>query len=182
MLPAIANRTFPPGAALGVDLASVSSAAVVIHKGVVLLEFDSLQGGNHAFVDLIAELHSRGLNIAIEDVPPGVRFDLSTKDVCRIQGRIQQKIGISRRLEFVPPNRWMHDLGYKGKNKSGSTAAWAKEECTRREYTPPEHSRGSKLLQDYRSARLIAEHAEIVLFKVNLKEPEKPAKLSVPKG
>jgi hypothetical protein len=131
--------------------------------GEVADEFDSKQCNEPEFVDLIVAHLAGGHSLAIEDIPPLYRFDLPAKKVCLLQGRILQRcedaVGPDKAadlLTWIQPSRWLHHHGWRGKKKSGSTAAYAKEKCAELGYTPPEHSRGSKLLQDYRDAYLLA--------------------------
>lgn len=154
----------------GVDLAAKSSAVCVLDSsGQVAREFASTQMSELLFVRKIVHCASVG-TVLIEDTPPGLRYDINTKNVCRLQGRILQEVdhqidrhmmlsGTVNNIVWVQPMKWMRYFGWQSKAKSGSTASWAKATCTEAGYEPPEWAHGSKLLQDCRDAYLIARYA-----------------------
>ncbi len=108
---------------MAVDLAAKFPAAVIVDAaGVVSWQADSWQVGETEWIDLLcAPFLGRSpwvpARMVIEDLPHGVGYRTLVKNVCRLQGRIIDRItllGHADRLLFVPPALWRrHYAGLK---------------------------------------------------------------------
>lgn len=106
---------------VAVDLAAKYSAAVwmdvdaAAHEYEVLDQWDSWQKTETEFIDQTTAKFepvrqwARPDALVIEDLPHGVRYMTNTKDVCRLQGRIVERMqtyGALPYVLFVPPAEW----------------------------------------------------------------------------
>lgn len=100
-----------------VDLASRYSASCTIDgTGVVLDQFDSWRCTQQEFIGKVVEPFNHEdffseipLVLGIEDLPHGVKFMTLVKNVCRLQGRIIERMEWWERPElllFIPPILW----------------------------------------------------------------------------
>lgn len=98
---------------LAVDLAAKYSAACLMdHHARVLAEADSWGVSENDFLDELEALwiHSDDPALmAVEDLPHRLPFASLVKRVCRIQGRIVERMDVVNALDallFVPPGEW----------------------------------------------------------------------------
>lgn len=109
---------------IAVDLAAKFSAAVTLNDdGTVADQWDSWQISQTAFIDEVVYGWSGILAadkpdlLIVEDLPPRVPWMTTVKDVCRIQGRLIERMhrhDALDRLLFVQPDQWRsHFAGLK---------------------------------------------------------------------
>lgn len=98
---------------IAVDLAAKFSAVCRMDwQGNVRDEFDSWGRDETQFVDMITApwIHpDPPYALVIEDLPHAVRYMQITKNVCRLQGRIIERMnyyGAGEHVLFVPPYEW----------------------------------------------------------------------------
>jgi hypothetical protein len=121
---------------LGVDLAAKNSAYSLLGtSGKVITSGDSFQIPEQTFVKTITDQFcyttesSPAPNyLLIEDLPHGLRFGSTVKDVCRLQGRILHELDGVLSFDFIyfiPPalwQRWFPGV-YKGGKRGAAKAA-----------------------------------------------------------
>lgn len=99
---------------VAVDLAPKFSGAIWLDEdGAIRGQWDSWQSTETEFIDVITAPfrsdHARPWVMVVEDLPHGVKYHTNTKTVCRLQGRIIERMdryGVAQRLLFVPPIEW----------------------------------------------------------------------------
>jgi hypothetical protein len=98
---------------VAVDLAAKYSAACAMTLGGVLLnQFDSWGKARNEFLAIITapwRYATTPAALIVEDLPHGVRYMTVTKAVCRLQGRIIERMdsyGSADAIVFVQPETW----------------------------------------------------------------------------
>lgn len=98
---------------IAVDLAAKYSAACHMSLFTVYEQWDSWQVTETQFIDFITDWWHDPVDpptaLLIEDLPHGVPYMTVTKDVCRLQGRIVERMdsyGYKQSIVFIPPNEW----------------------------------------------------------------------------
>lgn len=168
-----------PASLLAVDLAAKFSAACLMTGGKVTWQCDSWQKTESDFIDLVTGIFDPDddLNmppqpdvLVIEDLPHGVKYLPNVKDVCRLQGRIVERMhsyNALGRVLFTPPNEWRHHYGESLKRGTGPDAVVPVAASLG--YTPPdltgrtgkgEKATARKVATDYCAAFLIARWAQ----------------------
>lgn len=170
---------------VAIDLAAKFSAAVWMWEHTVIRHWDSWQNSESTFIDRCTDMfhpdHSE-LRIpdvlVIEDLPHRLPFMTNIKDVCRLQGRLVERMhryGAMNKILFVPPAEWKRHYGAPLKQGTGPTAVV--EVAVRMGYLPPdldsrmvinpktgrpkagERATAKKVLTDYCAAYLIGRWA-----------------------
>lgn len=164
---------------VAVDLAAKYSAALhMSHRGGTYNQIDSWGRTEHEWIDAVtrpwkAEGRAEGRAadwgdppdcLVVEDLPHGVPFMSNTKAVCRLQGRIADRMacyGALDELRFVVPAMWRRHFHLK--NGTGPDAVVGVAQANG--YTPPDLSRriaragdstiARKVTTDYCAAFLI---------------------------
>ncbi len=158
---------------VAVDLAARFSAACAMSFGNRIgLQVDSWGRTETQFIDVITSpwlTTEPPAALIIEDLPHGVKYMTNTKNVCRLQGRLVERMdyyGALSAILFVPPILWRR--AYKGlENGTGPDAVVPVAEDLG--YTPPDLSHrilkagdralARKVGTDYCAAYLIARWA-----------------------
>jgi hypothetical protein len=166
----------------GIDLAMIYSGLLMVDSSCRVSYEEAPQHTNPSlWTDVILRLRREatllgasdeggGLTILVEDVYPAVAMTSSYKPVVRLQGVLMatlHSIIPAANLSWSTPAAWQREMGYTPypdghprnangkKSRPYSTKLWAKEECARLTYEPPQWARGSKALEDMRDAALI---------------------------
>lgn len=158
---------------VAVDLAAKFSAAIRLSlNGNVMAEMDSWQVSESAFIEHITAPWLMDSNppiaLVVEDLPHGVQYMKITKAVCRLQGRIAERmhqLAHLDRLWFVAPIEWRTWFELKRGTGPDAIAAEAKAQG----YQPPDlqgrvketgdKARARKIATDYNAAFLIGQWA-----------------------
>lgn len=161
---------------IAVDLAAKFSAACRMDwNGQITAQVDSWGGTETLFIDRITAPWALEATTAtpdaliVEDLPQRVPFMTVTKAVCRLQGRIIERMaGYGRvgAIVFVPPAEWRRH--YEGLERGTGPAAVVPV-AARLGYTPPDltaritgkgdRARARKVATDYCAAFLIGRWA-----------------------
>ncbi len=159
-----------------VDLAARYSASVTIDEtGQVVDQFDSWRVTRQQFVSKLVEPFSAEVDnfyfeipavLGIEDLPHGVKYMSLIKDVCKLQGVIEEHMSWTPhldRLMYIPPILWQKEIPGVWRQGPKATLSAAKDIYR---YEPPDlgmsELRGQdrvtarKVQTDYASAFLIA--------------------------
>lgn len=163
---------------LAVDLAASFSAACLLHDGQVMWQGDSWQKPQAEFVDAITDpfdpAHPAYANpdvLVIEDLPARLPFMTNVRDVCRLQGRIVERMwvhGAVDKIMFVQPATWQAHYTELGM-KRGAGPAVVVPVAAQLGYTPPdltartgkgERATARKVATDYCAAYLIGRWAQ----------------------
>lgn len=117
---------------VAVDLAAKYSAAVWMWDHAVVQHWDSWQQTESTFVDWCTELFHPNRAMAripdvlvIEDLPHRLPFMTNIKDVCRLQGRMVERMhsyGAMDKIIFIPPAEWKRHYGEPLKQGTGPGA------------------------------------------------------------
>ncbi len=98
---------------VGVDLAAKFSALCHLDSdGHIRVEHDSWGRTEAEFIDLVTAPWIQPdppAALVVEDLPHGVKYMTNTKNVCRLQGRIVERMdfyGALHHLWFAPPAEW----------------------------------------------------------------------------
>ncbi len=154
---------------VAVDLAAKYSAAVTVTRGgIVLSQVDSWGRDDTGFLATITAEWSFGnppAALVVEDLPHGVPYMTVTKQVCRLQGRLIDRMlgyGAGHALLWAAPIAWRTHFDL----KRGSGAQAVVDTAAAHGYAPPDLSarvvgRGDKAIArkvatDYAAAYLIA--------------------------
>jgi hypothetical protein len=158
---------------VAVDLAAKFSAACWLSdQRQVLSQWDSWQHSETTFIDFITSPWAEGLPmpqaLLVEDLPHGVGYRTLVKDVCRLQGRIVERMdafGCSENVVFVQPYAWRN--AFPELRKKGGGAPALVTTAGEHGYVPPdlryrlrgekgEKATARKIQTDYCAAFLIA--------------------------
>lgn len=170
---------------VAIDLAAKYSAAVWLWDHTVVQHWDSWQKSESTFIDWCTEgFHpDRALLrvpdvLVIEDLPHRLPYMTNVKDVCRLQGRLVERMhsyGALTKILFVPPAEWRRHYGPPLKQGTGPAAVV--EVAVRMGYVLPdltdrmainpktnkpaagERATAKKVLTDYCAAYLIGRWA-----------------------
>lgn len=159
---------------VAVDLAAKYSAACWMgDQRQVLSQWDSWQRSESTFIDFITSPWAAlgvppPIALLVEDLPHGVGYRTLVKDVCRLQGRIVERmasLGRERQVIFVQPYAWRNTFPELRKKGGGAAALTAT--AGEHRYEPPdlthrlrgekgEKAVARKVQTDYCAAFLIA--------------------------
>jgi len=172
---------------VGYDLAEKFSGVVALDTSGALIGEWAIQSSHVAeqhrtFMKIREALGPAPVHFFIEDLFMGAALSASYKGAIQHQGALQLLIYLAWKNEpfptqtWVMPTVWQKNLGcpkmISAKQRAAlraqgqsypTTKSWAKEQCERMGYTPPEWSRGSKALEDMRDAALIASYGHKLL-------------------
>lgn len=127
---------------LAVDLAAKYSAAVLLDlDGAVLWQDDSWGLTERAFLRQITDRYriARPQVLVVEDLPHRLSFAALVKQVCRLQGRIVERmdqLGARDQVLFVPPAEWRNTYPELRKKNLGAQAVV--DVAAQLGYTPPD--------------------------------------------
>ncbi len=130
---------------VAVDLAAKFSAACwMSDQRVVLSEWDSWQVSESTFIDRItmpweSSTAQRPQALVVEDLPHRLTFDSTVRAVCRLQGRIVERMmafGAGGEVIFVPPVEWRKF--YPELRKRGSGPQAVVPVAAEHDYKPPD--------------------------------------------
>lgn len=157
---------------LAVDLAAKYSAACLMDEDYqVINEFDSWGRSEDAFIFELVDRYANRHNVmVVEDLPHGLRYSTLIKTVCRLQGRIydrlQWRTGRGDTILYVAPAEWRRT--FPGMERGTGPEAVTPVSATFG-YQPPDLSERAKVkggkaiarkvATDYCSAYLIARWA-----------------------
>lgn len=165
---------------LAVDLAAKFSAACLLVDGEVAWQDDSWQKTEKQFIDEITDLFDPYHDpvyaapvpdvLVIEDLPARLPFMTNVKDVCRLQGRIIERMAVYGQVDkilFVQPATWQESYAELG-IKRGAGPDIVVPVAAQLGYTPPdlsarigkgEKATARKVSTDYCAAFLIGRWA-----------------------
>lgn len=161
---------------LSVDLAAKMSAFCMLEYDEILQQGHSWGSSEDTFVDSLVGIATifRPDHILLEDLPHGVKFMGITKAVCRLQGRIGDRLFHARlrdRALFVPPTTWKAHYGLNGKGSAERVlpAAEALGYVPPLDYTTyhgPDRTAARKARTDYAAAYLLGRWGQLQDFEV----------------
>ena len=157
---------------LAVDLAARYSAACLMDDDYhVIAQFDSWQTPESRFIDAVAEYFAALTTpevLVVEDLPHGLSYTTLVKTVCRLQGRLFDRVDShmeGEKVLFLAPIQWRNHYGL----KRGTGPTIVVPTAATFGYQPPDllarakgnggPSRAAKIATDYCSAYLIARWA-----------------------
>lgn len=158
---------------VAVDLAAKYSAAMKMTLTAVESQWDSWQCTESQFIDRTTRFWEPSelnppLVLIIEDLPHGVPYMTTTKDVCRLQGRFVERmkgLGFGSWILFVPPNEWRQHFDMKRGSGEQAVVSVAKEhgyeppDLTERVSVAGDKAIAKKVLTDYCASFLIGRWA-----------------------